>query len=179
MNVIAKGAFSDAMAASLSGRERRKKLLESELRKLAEVESQKGKITPELLLPRLRNLVEKITENPMSVRVALKGLFPGGIKLTPPKDRAHGPWRGDLTLDGGNVMFMESFRRGNAADSRPRYSKPPDLSEGCEFSESALCSALALRHGRRVYFGPPRFCFTDSLNTRGKTPKKTRAADRA
>jgi len=40
-------------------------------------------------------------------------------------------------------------------------------------------SALALCHGRRVYFGPPRFCFTDSLNTRGKTPKKTRRADRA
>jgi len=40
-------------------------------------------------------------------------------------------------------------------------------------------SALALRHGRRVCFRPPRFCFTDSLNTRGKTPKKPRRAEGA
>jgi hypothetical protein len=38
-------------------------------------------------------------------------------------------------------VFLESFRRGNADNSRPRYSKPPDLSEGCEFIESALGSA--------------------------------------
>jgi hypothetical protein len=59
-------------------------------------------------------------------------------------------------------------------------SDPSKSTGGAGFSlEGGVGSALALRHGRRVCFRPPRFCFTDSLNTRGKTPKKTQAADRA
>jgi len=143
------------------------------------VESRKGAITADRLRPLVEQLLTKITENPVSVRVEMKALFPAGITLIPPKDGTRGPWQVNLTIDGSKFVCLDTHRRGNADNSRPRYSKPPDLSEGREFSESALGSALSPRHGHRPSFVPPKICHTDSMKTIRNSPKKSRRAERA
>jgi hypothetical protein len=109
---------------------------------MASIESQKkDAISLSRLRPLVERLISKIIESPATVRGEVKALFPSGISLIPPKG-SEGPWQVNLTVDGASFICLDTHRRGNADNSRPRNSKPPDRSEGREFTESALGSAL-------------------------------------
>jgi ssDNA-binding Zn-finger/Zn-ribbon topoisomerase 1 len=146
---IAKGDFSDAVATALKDRERRQKALESELQRLLAVERDRPALTPALLRPRLRSLLDRIADNPRPVKHAIRRLFPAGIRMTPPRDLRRGPWRADLSVQGESVVLMETYKSvppKNDGKNGPETSKPPGGPEGSEFAELSNGSAFPHLH---------------------------------
>ena len=138
---IAKGNSSEAVTSRLTACERRKTALETELHKLAVLHNQREKVTAERLRPYLKGILQRIAEQPLSSRSEMKRLFPGGITLTPPKDRRRGPWRADLKLDSSKVLFVETYRVRTGETANSQTIKPPEeSSEGSEFSERSFGS---------------------------------------
>ena len=80
-----------------------------------------------------------------AVKAEIRGLFPAGIKLTPPKASRRGLWRADLMLEGGNVIFLDTHRRGNSGGSRAKTNEPPGDAEGSKFDQLSSGSGCKTR----------------------------------
>jgi site-specific DNA recombinase len=129
---VVKGNHSETICAALAARERRKGLLQAELRKLAIMESHRKEVTPAQLKPHLMKFLSALKENPKSVSLELGKLFPNGIKMTPPTDRLNrGTWTADITLDGGQVLFFPAYniKVGGTAEN-PSKVEPEIPSDG-------------------------------------------------
>ncbi|MDJ0766885.1 MAG: zinc ribbon domain-containing protein [Myxococcota bacterium] len=119
---IASGKNSDAVSAELARKEREQQLLESELRKLAIINSQQKKLTPEALEAVLSDFFQKLKEQPQSIRLELSKLFPEGVTLTPPskeKNDVGDFWKADLTMNSSEILYLDAYKVGALKPENP------------------------------------------------------------
>ncbi|MFC1610109.1 recombinase family protein [Myxococcota bacterium] len=105
---IASGKASEAVSEALATKERQRHNLEAELRKLAVIESQKERITADVLEPRLGSLVRQLENDPKVANQAMRRLFPGGLQLIAPTDSRHrGTWIAHANVSGADILFAD------------------------------------------------------------------------
>ena len=130
------GQQFSSVAEALANTERRKRDLEEKLRGLSLIEAQTEKVTPDVLRPRIGELLSRLARKPQIARKALTNLFPRRIAVKQPKNVKRDPWRLDLTIDGGNMLFLNPLRRQAEKSSVPETTKPSEgHSEGPKFGE--------------------------------------------